>query len=59
MAHLPPIIARQMTLEITFSTEWPPRTTPIAEHPGAQHREGGQAEPVSGGVAVTPTRFSK
>ena len=39
LAHLPPIIARQLTLKITFSIEWPPRT----------RAEGGQVEPVLGG----------
>jgi len=38
LAHLPPIIARQLTLKITFSAKWPP-------HP---HAEGGQVEPVLG-----------
>jgi len=39
-AHLPPIIARQPTLKTTSSANWPP-------HPRA---EGGQVEPVLGGV---------
>jgi len=38
MAHLPPIIAKQLTLKTTFSANWPPRT----------HAEGGQVEPVLG-----------
>src|SRR3972149_3159549 len=38
MAHLPPIIARQLTLKTAFSTNWPPHT----------HAEGGQVEPVLG-----------
>jgi hypothetical protein len=38
LAHLPPIIAKQLTLETTFSTKWPPRT----------RAEGGQVEPVLG-----------
>ena len=49
VAHLPPDLARQLTLKTTFSTKWPPRT----------RAEGGQVEPVLGGVAVTPTRFSE
>jgi hypothetical protein len=36
MAHLPPIIARQLILKTTFSTKWPPRT----------HAEGGHVEAV-------------
>jgi len=36
MAHLPPIIARQLTLKTTFSAKWPQRT----------RNEGGQVEPV-------------
>jgi hypothetical protein len=31
-----------------LSAKWPPRTAPIAEHPGAQLKEGGQVEPVLG-----------
>lgn len=42
LAHLPPIIARQLTLKITFSTKWPLRT----------HAEGGQVEPVLGSVTI-------
>jgi hypothetical protein len=38
LAHLPPVLARQLTLKTTFSTKWPP-------HPSA---EGGQVEPVLG-----------
>jgi len=40
LAHLPPVIAGQLTLETTFSTKWPPRT----------RAEGGQVEPVLGGT---------
>jgi hypothetical protein len=36
LAHLPLIIAKQLTLKIIVSPEWPPRT----------YTEGGQAEPV-------------
>jgi hypothetical protein len=39
LAHLPPIIAGQLTLKATFSAKWP-------QHPRA---EGGQVEPVLGG----------
>jgi hypothetical protein len=42
LAQRPPIITRQLTLKTTFSTKWPPRAAPIAEHPRAQRREGGQ-----------------
>jgi hypothetical protein len=49
LAHLPPIIARQLTLKTTFSAKWPPRT----------RAEGGQVEPVLGGVAVISTCFSE
>ena len=38
LAHLPPIIARQLTLKTTFSAKWPPRT----------RAEGGQVEMVLG-----------
>jgi hypothetical protein len=31
-----------------FSAKWPPRTAPIAQPHGAQHREGGQVESVLG-----------
>jgi hypothetical protein len=41
LAHLPPIIAKQLTLKITFSTKWPPPTD----------AGGGQVEPV---LAHTP-----
>jgi hypothetical protein len=37
-AHLPPDLAKQLTLKITFFTQWPPLT----------HAEGGQVEPVLG-----------
>jgi hypothetical protein len=43
LAHLPPIIARQLTLEITFSAKWPPRF----------RAEGGQVEPVLGRFCKT------
>jgi len=39
LAHLPPILAGQLTLEITFSAKWPPQT----------RAEGGQVKPVLGG----------
>jgi hypothetical protein len=42
LAHLPPIIAKQLTLKTTFSTKWPPQTRP----------EGGQVEPVLGCVLL-------
>jgi len=38
MAHLPPILARQLTLKAIFSTQWPPRP----------RAEGGQVELVLG-----------
>ena len=38
LAHLPPIIARQLALTTTISGKWPPRTS----------AEGGQVEPVLG-----------
>jgi hypothetical protein len=37
-AHLPPVLARQLTLKTTFSTKWPPHT----------HAEGGQVKPMLG-----------
>jgi hypothetical protein len=40
LAHLPPIIAKQLTLKTTFSTKWPPQT----------RAEGGQVEPVLGAL---------
>jgi hypothetical protein len=38
VAHLQPIMARQLTLKTAFSGEWPPQN----------HAEGGQVEPVLG-----------
>jgi hypothetical protein len=49
LAHLPPIIARQLTLKTTFSAKWPP-------HPRA---EGGQVEPVLGGVRAVRLEVRK
>jgi hypothetical protein len=45
-------IGETRQLEINFFAKWPSRTAPIAQHPGAQHREGGQM-PVLG---VLPRR---
>jgi hypothetical protein len=30
LVHLPPILARRLTLKTTFSAKWPSRTTPEA-----------------------------
>jgi hypothetical protein len=43
MAHLPPIIAKQLTLETIFSAKWPPHI----------RAEGGQVEPVLGRRVAT------
>jgi len=43
LAHLPPIIARLLTLKITFCIKWPPRT----------HAEGGQVEPVLAAIELS------
>jgi len=40
MAHLPPVMARQEGLKTTFSAKEPP----------LYHAEGGQVEPVLGGL---------
>jgi hypothetical protein len=49
LAHLPPIIARQLTLKTTFSIKWPPRT----------RAEGGQVEPVLGGTCYLIPPFCR